>query len=413
MSDKDKSESELATETEAAPAEPALEPAADGNGKPAEPESAQSAHGTVDAPDSTAAARKPARAANGGGRIAWIALFLALASTALLGYSFVSDWRAGRSTTASDAALAGAVAALGDRVESSAGELEALQLELADLEARNAAARSELQVLQRDVETRLTLMDSLPPRMSDLENSVAALQGVSAGARDTWLLAEAEYFMQIANTQLQLAGNPELAALALGMADERITQIGDPGLTDVRRALADELAALEGMGRPDIEGVTLTLASLARVVGSLPLDSQEPEAAGAAAAPDPEAGALGRAWNSVKTAFSNLVRVTTPDEGARPLLAPQSAYFLRTNLTLQLQAARLALLRGEQAVFEQSLEDAADWLEEYFDTDSTPVASALATINELNEDLFDVSPPDISGSLRLLRQYRTLTESVQ
>jgi uroporphyrin-3 C-methyltransferase len=413
MSDKDKSESELATETEAAPAEPALEPAADGNGEPAEPESAQSAPGTVDAPDSTAAAGKPARAANGGGGIAWIALFLALASMALLGYSFVSDWRAGRSATASDAALAGAVAALGDRIESSAGELEALQLELADLEARNAAARSELEALQRDVEMRLTLMDSLPPRMSDLENSVAALQGVSAGARDTWLLAEAEYFMQIANTQLQLAGNPELAALALGMADERITQIGDPGLTDVRRALADELAALEGMGRPDIEGVTLTLASLARVVGSLPLDSQEPEAAGAAAAPDPEAGALGRAWNSVKTAFSNLVRVTTPDEGARPLLAPQSAYFLRTNLTLQLQAARLALLRGEQAVFEQSLEDAADWLEEYFDTDSTPVASALATINELNEDLFNVSPPDISGSLRLLRQYRTLTESVQ
>ena len=41
MSDKDKSEPELAAETEAA--KPALEPAADGNGEPAEPDSAQSA----------------------------------------------------------------------------------------------------------------------------------------------------------------------------------------------------------------------------------------------------------------------------------------------------------------------------------------------------------------------------------
>jgi uncharacterized protein HemX len=405
MSDKDKSEPQLAAEPEAEPSEPTVEPAAGGNDRP------ESAQATTETGDATGEA--PARGATGGGSIAWIALFLALVAVALLGYSLVSEWRADRNATASDAALAGSVAALGGRIDSSTSALEGLRDQLADLEAQNAAARSELEVLQREVETRLSLMDSLPPRMSDLENSVAALQGVSAGARDAWLLAEAEYFMQIANTQLQLAGNPELAALALGMADERITQIGDPGLTDVRRALADELAALESMGRPDIEGVTLTLASLARVVGSLPLDSQAPEADGAAAAADPEAGGLSRAWNSVKTAFSNLVRVTPPDEEARPLLAPQSEYFLRTNLTLQLQVARLALLRGEQAVFEQSLDDATDWLREYFDTDSTQVASVLATISEVSEDLFAISPPDISRSLRLLRQYRTLTESAQ
>ena len=407
MSDKDKSESDSATEPEATPTEPAVEATDAEKGEPAEPDKAQPVTGTGE----MAAEDTSARTA-GGGTVAWIALFLALVAVALLGYSFVSDWRAGRSASASDTALAGSVAALGDRIESSTSALETLQQQLQDLEAQSAAARSERELLQRDLETRLTLMDSLPPRMSDLENSLAALQGVSAGARDTWLLAEAEYFMQIANTQLQLAGNPELAALALGMADERVTQIGDPGLTDVRRALADELAALEGMGRPDIEGITLTLASLARVVDSLPLDSQAAEA-GTAIEADPEASGLSRAWNSVKGAFSNLVRVTPPDEDARPLLAPQSEYFLRTNLTLQLQAARLALLRGEQAVFEQSLDDAADWLSVYFDTDSTQVASALSTINEVNEDIFTISPPDISGSLRLLRQDRVLTESAQ
>jgi uncharacterized protein HemX len=59
-------------------------------------------------------------------------------------------------------------------------------------------------------------------------------------------------------------------------------------------------------------------------------------------------------------------------------------------------------------VFGQSLDDAADWLKEYYDADSSAVASALDTISQLQDESVGVTPPDISGSLRLLRQYRTL-----
>ena len=107
--------------------------------------------------------------------------------------------------------------------------------------------------------------------MTNLERSVASLQGVSMDARNTYLVAEAEYYLQIANAQLQLAGNPYLASLALDQADDRLLQVGDPALTDVRRAIADEAAALEIMEQPDVAGLSLTLASLARVVESLPL----------------------------------------------------------------------------------------------------------------------------------------------
>jgi len=82
-------------------------------------------------------------------------------------------------------------------------------------------------------------------------------------------------------------------------------------------------------------------------------------------------------------------------------------------LTLQLQSARLALLRGEQAVFQQSLDDAASWLETYFNAESAQVNGALQTVAEIREGLFDVSTPDISESLRLLRQYETLAEPAQ
>ena len=119
-----------------------------------------------------------------------------------------------------------------------------------------------------------------------------------------WLLAEAEYYMQIANAQLQLAGNPYLAAQALRMADERVARLADPALTDVRRAVADELAALDGMEKPDIEGVTLTLASLARVVATLPLREMTSASSDEGTQIDPEAGGLDRAWASVRSAIA-------------------------------------------------------------------------------------------------------------
>jgi len=348
------------------------------------------------------------RKAKGAG-IAWLALLLSILAAAGVGYMAIQDWRAQRSADTSNDSLVD----LRNRIASSNESLTTLDEGIANLAQTDAQTSAELETMRQDVESRLQLFDSLPSRLSNLENSMSSLQGVSAGARNTWLLAEAEYYMQIANAQLQLAGNPQLATLALGMADERVVQLSDPALTEVRQAIADELAALEVMDKPDIQGITLTLASLARVIDSLPLRQIAEAKAEENAEIDPDLSGVDRAWASVKGAVSGLVKVTGPDQTAIPLLTPDAIYFLRTNLTLQLQAARLALLRGEQAVFRQSLDDAAAWLEQYFDAESAQVGSALETIDEIRGGMFTVATPDISQSLRLLRQYKTLVEPAQ
>ena len=345
----------------------------------------------------------------GSGGIAWFALLVSLVTLSAIAYMVVQDWRA--QSAADQSALS--LAELRSRIASSSESLSNLDRGLSDLAEVDARTASELELLQQELENRIQLFDSLPSRMLNMENSLSTLHGVSTGARNTWLIAEAEYYMQIANAQLQLAGNPHLAALALEMADERIVQLADPALTAVRRALSDELAALEIMVKPDIEGVTLTLASLARVVNSLPLRQSVASPSYEADELDEELSGANRAWASIKGAVSNLVRVSGPDEAAIPLMTPEAEYFLRTNLTLQVQAARLALLRNEQAVFQQSLDDAADWLGTYFDTESAQIESALATIDEIRGSVLAVTPPDISESLRLLRQFKTIAEPAQ
>ena len=339
--------------------------------------------------------------------IPWLAFLVAIVALASAGYTAWQNWQAGADTTAEDR-----VARLESRLSSSERSLADLLEQVNALGQRDPGIDAELDALRRELDERLRLLSSLPARMSTLESSVASLAGISEGARDAWILAESEYYMQIANAQLQLANNPQLAALALRMADERIVQLADPGLTGVRRAIADELAALDVMQKPDIEGATLTLASLARVVESLPLsgsmdgEQEETEI-------DPELSGVGRAWASVKNAMSGLVTVTPVDQARLTQLSPDAEHFLRSNIALQLQAARLALLRGEQAIFTQTLDDTSTLLGDYFDAGSPQVAGALDTIAEIRGHVFAVETPDISESLRLLRQFRTLRENAQ
>ncbi len=355
---------------------------------------------------------QPVRSSSGGS-IALMALLLSAIALAAVAYTIYEDWRTQQNLELDSGNIEASLSNLGGRIDAANSGLATTNAELAALAQPDTAVSSKVEKLERDISERLRLLDSLPIRISNTEAALAAMQGISAGARDTWLLGEAEYYMQLANAQLQLAGNPELAVLALGMADERVAQLANPALTSVRIAIADEVATLSGMRTPDIEGITLKLASLARIVETLPLRPIERIADEAGEATDEEVGRLDRAWSSVKSATSGLVKHRTTDEEIMPLISPEAEYFLRTNLALQMQTARLALLRGEQQVFEESLSDASGWLELYFDANSSQVGATVDSINELHGGMFAAETPDISESLRLLRQYNAVAETAQ
>lgn len=337
--------------------------------------------------------------------LAWAALLVSLAA---LGGTFWLNLQGGEAESMAarnDASLATLEASLSATRDS----LDGVRSRLDELADAADARRRELADLERDLEQRLRQYESFPGRLANLEATQAALAGISSGSRATWLLAEAEYYLQLGNAQLMLAGNPELAMLALKLADERILKLADPALNGVRQAISDELQALEVMAAPDVDGITMTLSSLAGVVDSLPLRQELDLPGRELAAVDEELSGTERALASLKRTFRGIVSVRRTDEVVKPLTAPEAQYFLRANLSLQLQAARLALLRGEQSIFEDSLDDAAAWLEQYYDTETAPVRSALATIGEIRDSLFSVTPPDISLSLSLLRQHQILS----
>ena len=112
------------------------------------------------------------------------------------------------------------------------------------------------------------------------------------------------------------------------------------------------------------------------------------------------------AWTELK----QLVRIQHMEKPDVPLLAPPQSFFLRENLKLRLLGARLALLARDEASYRADLKAAREWLERYYDTRSTSVASAAGTLRNLHSSEIRIDVPDISATLEALRKLRPARE---
>ena len=344
-------------------------------------------------PPATAGTPAPDRPVRSGRGLAFLALLIALAAAAGSGYlAWIDRINAGTS----DAIRADLRGEIG-RVENN---YQTLQQSVRDLERVTNGIETridELAVVGGSISGRL---DGLEAGVRDL-----ATRDRSAELSGDWQRAEAEYLMRIANRQLSLARNPGAAMVALEEADGLLARMADPRLQPVRQQLSDDIIALRSVRQPDVEGLALRLGSLSRKVDGLPLAGQREDARDSL--PDDEAASgWSRLTSKLSAFFGSIFRVRRTEGSVAPLLSPQEAFFLRRNLELELQAARIAVLTGDASVYRASLGTARRWTEEYFRTDDGGVSAFIDALRELEGREITVELPDISGSLRALSEAR-------
>lgn len=246
-------------------------------------------------------------------------------------------------------------------------------------------------------------LDALPGRFAELQRRVDAIQGGSFDARNQWLEAEAEYYLSVANSELQLGNRWDNALTALRLADDRLRETGNPGLTPVRAQIADDILAIESIRLVDIAGLAHSLSRLSARTTELPLRSLPQSDSADAADPESVEPGLGRLWASVRNAFTSIVRVERRDEPLVAALNADEIRLIRRQLSVELQTARLALVSGEAEVFTASLEHAESLLRAEFDLASPDVEGGLRLIESLAQLNVAPDPPDISRSLYALR----------
>ncbi len=224
--------------------------------------------------------------------------------------------------------------------------------------------------------------------------------------------AEVEYLLRMANRRLRLEGDAGAALSILESADARLRDTGDPMWDGVREALAAELMALRGVKTVDLAGLAHRISGMSQQVADLqpmagpapqPAAEEEEEAQPVAEAQPEQEHSLSTLADDLWQEARSLLVIRRHDGAAPMLLPPEQLYFLKQNLRLQLEAARLALLRQDAKGFRAEMESAEQWLQEFFSPSQEAVANLLSEIAALKQVEIQPPLPDISASLRTLQ----------
>ncbi|MDD9857374.1 MAG: uroporphyrinogen-III C-methyltransferase [Gammaproteobacteria bacterium] len=367
-------------------------------------------------------AATPAPANSGGGRRALAIALVALAASAYLVYQ--SEIKPYIDGTADDGGQQQRLDAMEQRLAAQAdvgarvGRLETrLDGSEAAFDARLRQWRGELSERQAAAADREQAMLS---EVRGLADSVASLRADAAGKRDadTWRLAEVEHLLVIANQRLQLAGDVQLARRALSLADNRLRDIPDPALAPVRGLIADEIVALDQAATVDVAGTLHALAALSRAAGQLPLAGDALVGIGAGAVPPPRPAAPQAAQSPPQQAdgwlaagrnlladLGAMVQVETREAGPpRPILSAEMRAMIYARTRLILESSQLAFMHGEGGVYAERTAAAAAWVTDNFDAESAAVRAWLAQLSRWAAVTPEVELPDISRSLRALRE---------
>jgi len=274
--------------------------------------------------------------------------------------------------------------------------LASVRQEAAELVAAQAA---EIQALQNElVSTRLRINESNP------------------GASQEWLLAEAASLLRLARQHLVVTRNVRTAQALYIAADDVLKQIDDPAIFAVRETLAGELAAIRAVTEVDVSSMYLQLGAVADQVNSLAVTNDlatqiaQGESVSLATEEASGEGMISRFFTRVRNSLNNYFVVRRRDVPIQPLMTPGQEAALMQTIRLQIEQGRTALLRGEQAIYSASLEQARNNIEAYLAGDEGVRNSVLQTLDNLRARRIVTEVPPLNRSLQALDQILSTRE---
>lgn len=328
-----------------------------------------------------------------------LALLLSLLALAAAGYLYWLSLQQGNSVTQSNEKLESQVASSINSAKSS------LDQSIADMNQKLGQLQAQSSQEQQNIE-------QLQDRLTKSIQQVTATQNTS---RKDWLLAEVEYLLRLANQRVLMENTKDGALALLKSADKILKETDDVSIYEVRKALAEDIAALEAVPTLDTEGVFLKLGALNGQVQNLrliPISEQHKlpeliEEVAPEVVSESWTNDLKASWSKAADKLGGLVIIRHRDEPIEPLLSPEQTYYLQQNLHLMLEQAQLALLQRKQASYDASLNKAHNWISTYFEQKDAATQSLLNGISELKDVKVTTQMPDISSSLRTLKSYVT------
>ncbi|GAB5415519.1 MAG: uroporphyrinogen-III C-methyltransferase [Congregibacter sp.] len=294
-----------------------------------------------------------------------------------------------------------------------------IELEIEGMQATQARAESDVQRAvarletvateaadknRRDLERQLqTLQQTVDRQQESMRDQQQRINDLSVEDRDSWLLAEAQYLLRLANQRLIMTGDTASAEALLRSADNILRELGSADLHALRGALAADIAALRAVPKLDTQGLYLRLDALIRQTDALVM-FELPERPSETATIDAEdwKARLAQGYELALAKLSEYVVVSRRDVPVETLMDPQYEGLVRQNMRMLLEQAQVAMLSGNERLFRQSLERAEGWVTQFFKSDEQAAQAMAAELASIRGERVAVNLPDLSASLSAL-----------
>ncbi len=254
-----------------------------------------------------------------------------------------------------------------------------------------------------------------------LLEGVTAVRSELGKSAAIWSLEEAEQLIFIAHQRLRLTGEVEIALKALKLADDQLAVQGGSAASEVRQQLSGQIAQLEQISRIDVVSAVTAIGALSDSIDQLPLpgdigtlglaETTPVQSSGEAVDENQASQAGGQGWVETMSRLgrqfllqiADLIQIEKHDEPVRPILSAEIKVLTVEKAKLILDSAEIAYIRQNYPLFEQRMQEAADWVSQRFDRQSGETDQWLTRLEALSTAPIPPPLPDLSKSLASIR----------
>jgi uncharacterized protein HemX len=259
-------------------------------------------------------------------------------------------------------------------------------------QSSSQTAQSSLQTAygnQQIINQQSLLIQQLSQALTATQQKVRELSGRQ---KQDWLLAEAEYLIKLAQLKITLEKDKFTAIALLKTADQRILQTADNSLLELRQMIAQDITDLQLVTAPDLSGIASQLNAVSSQIPQLTLIALEFEPLNKLKNRT-KPSSQGFNWKVAYENFlSDFVTIKDHSQPVKPLMSANQRGNLNSNIQLALQQAQIALLRGEQGLYQINLNNAIKWIGEFFQNNQA-AQTILQTLTQVNGISINVQLP--------------------
>lgn len=328
------------------------------------------------------------------------------------------------------------------RVEHSLSSVNNLENAIQENDKQRTSAIEQASNAVSMVKSQNEVINSLRQKIADTNAQINDLsksfQLIADRGSDLVLVNDIEHLVTIAQQQLQLSGSVANAIISLETAQAQLARANKPELASLQQTINGDLDKLRATSTVDVAMLSHRLDELASLVAQAPLIvpdiasasrtesdnasttsdiNREEKTESTVSSADTDipwwknafkvtSDLASSAAATLKHDLNEFVSVIRVDDSAALLISPDQATRFRDNLRLRIMTAQLALLMGQEKIWNAETSAVLKAIETRFDEKSALSRKAIRIARDVADTDIGVALPTVDNSIKAIEAIR-------